>query len=506
MIDVGLAAVDYGGTRKSAPDTSSGDRLISRQLDELQRISDQERDKILGKDYFTDIESFYALDDEETNQPLFHPRVIIPQLQTLVLNEATDITDSSPKIYITRHGQRDKEREEFFQSNWRQGSYNNRILEAFIWAMLSNLGYLQVGFDPYARRGAGTTWLQSRNPKSVHPDPYATSSADWSFVGWTDLMYLDEVHRRWPDRAYLVRPRASAASDSDPVGGLDQQLDFPEKSPLSVDAAPVKKMFRQSSVRVRTFFLFDNTRERVKDYAGSQSEALGLIHPRFQYKYPDGRWITEAEGIVLADGPNWCPQLPDDQLGTFPLIRLSAMPCVTNFWGPPPVKLSRSLQNVAERMHMQAFENMFRLNNGVIVIEDNSGLTVDGFGWLPGEVLMIHAGSKPPQVINPQAFTEAQFKAPMALLALQKELQGFTQARQGQASAGNISADLYDATLWSSQPQTRMRARLLSESLQRLAQIVFYVNARYQRTAHRTHGHRARRDHLQGVDSDFRPW
>ena len=35
MIDVGLAAVDYGGTRKSAPDTSSGDRLISRQLDEF---------------------------------------------------------------------------------------------------------------------------------------------------------------------------------------------------------------------------------------------------------------------------------------------------------------------------------------------------------------------------------------------------------------------------------------------------------------------------------------
>jgi hypothetical protein len=69
---------------------------------------------------------------------------------------------------------------------------------------------------------------------------------------------------------------------------------------------------------------------------------------------------------------------------------------------------------------------------------------------------------------------------PASLFALQKELQGFSEARQGQSGGGNVSPDLFDATLWQSHYQTRLRGRLLAESLQRLAQIVFYVDARYK--------------------------
>src|SRR5271167_3688466 len=133
--------------KKSEPSYASADRTICKQLDELERISTLERDKHLGREYFRDIKDFYGLNDHR-NGPSFRPSVKIPQLQTLVLNEATDITDASIKVYITNEGKRDNDREKYFQANWRQGCYNNRILESIIWAMLSNLGYLQVGFSP----------------------------------------------------------------------------------------------------------------------------------------------------------------------------------------------------------------------------------------------------------------------------------------------------------------------------------------------------------------------
>jgi hypothetical protein len=72
---------------------------------------------------------------------------------------------------------------------------------------------------------------------------------------------------------------------------------------------------------------------------------------------------------------------------------------------------------------------------------------------------------------------------PASLFSLQKELQGFSEARQGQSGGGNVSPDLFDATLWQSHYQTRLRGRLLAESLQRLAQIVFYTDARYKSIA-----------------------
>jgi hypothetical protein len=478
---VGYDTIYTGGDQKKSEGVNllSADRVIARQLDELERISAYERDKHLGKDYFKEIEDFFNLEDDNVNVPSFRPRTRIPQLQTLVLNEATDITDSSPKIYITNEGDRDKDREKYFQANWRQGCYNNRILEGMVWAMLSNLGYLQIGFDPMARRGRGTTWLESRNPKTVYPDPFAKSDKDWSWVGWDDWMYLDEVHRRWPEKGCYVRPHLYMG-DVDPVGTVEGTLEFPEASPLSQSGVQDRKIFRDNRVRVRTFYLFDNTREKVKDYAGSATDIAELVHPRFQYKYPDGRWITECEGVILSDGNNWCPQLPDDRLGTFPLIRLLAMPAITNFWGPPPIKLTRSLQNLAERLYTQTFENVVRINNGVIVIKNNTGLDPQGIGWLPGEVLMINQGSDPPQVIAPVALPQHMMTLPAALLSLQKELQGYSQARQGNPGNGNVSADLFDAALWQSQPLTRLRGRLLAESIQRLASIVFYVEGRYK--------------------------
>jgi hypothetical protein len=472
--------------KKTSPSYQNPDKRVTRQLDELERISRTERDKHLGKGYFDDIKSFYDLEDTRGGViNSFRPQVMIPQLQTLVLNEATDITDAAIKVYITNDGKRENDREKYFQANWRQGAYNNRILESIIWGMLTNLGFLQVGFSPSARRGKGMTWLESRDPETVYPDPFCKSDSDWSWVQWNDWMYIDEVQRRWPDKGRYVRPRLSAGS-ADPYGQVDSTLDYPEYSPMSNQGnEPEKKIFRDNRVRVRTTYLFDNTREKVTENAGSDSEALGLVHPRFGYKYPDGRWIIDTEDVVLADGNNWCPQLPDDERGTFPLFRIPTMPTISNFWGPAPIDLSRSLQNLGERIYTQLFENIVRTNNGVIVFEENTGLDPNSIGWLPGEVLVIHNNSKPPTVINPQALPQHMVTVPASLFALQKELQGFSEARQGQSGGGNVSPDLFDATLWQSHYQTRLRGRLLSEPLQRLAQTVFYIDARYKSVADR---------------------
>jgi hypothetical protein len=126
-----------------------------------------------------------------------------------------------------------------------------------------------------------------------------------------------------------------------------------------------------------------------------------------------------------------------------------------------------------------------RISNGVIIVDQRTGLDPNAFGWLPGEVLVIHQGAPPPTVLAPTPLPQHMIQLPASLLSLQKELQGFSESRQGKPSEGNISADLFDASLWQAHYMTRLRGRLLSESLQRLAQIVFYVDARYKSIADR---------------------
>lgn len=468
--------------KKTSAQYANPDKAIAKQLDELERVATTERDKHLGRDYFKDIKEFYSLEDDLGNFPSYRPRVRIPQLQTLVLNEATDITDSSPKIYISNAGKRDKDREEYFQANWRSGCYNNRLLYSCIWAMLTNLGFLQVGFSPNARRGKGKTWVECRDPETVLPDPYCSSDSDWSWLELYDDMYIDEIQNRWPDKGYLIRPKLYASGGADPYGMSESQLEYPEMSPLSNqgEQPSPNKLFRNNRPRVRQFYIFDETREKLKEAAGNSTISADLISPRFRYKYPDGRWITECQGTILADGNNWCPQLPDDERGTFPVVRIAAMPTLHNFWGPAPVKMTRDLQNLAERLNAQFIENVIRTNNGVIIMDSNCGLDPNGIGWLPGEILMINPQSKEPKVLAPAPLPQHMVSYPASLLALQKELQGYSQSRQGQQGAGNVSPDLFDATLYQSQTQTRLRTRMMAESIQRLAQMVFYIDGRYK--------------------------
>jgi len=68
---------------------------------------------------------------------------------------------------------------------------------------------------------------------------------------------------------------------------------------------------------------------------------------------------------------------------------------------------------------------------------------------------------------------------PQMLLSLQKELQGYSDSRQGQPGAGNISPDLFEASLYQSKSLTRCRERLLAHSVKEIAEQIFDHMATY---------------------------
>jgi hypothetical protein len=456
----------------------SEDDVIARQIDELERVSSEERDRRLGMNWIRDMKDFYNLVSPNATAnmtPTFRPRISIPELQTLVLNEATDLTSDSPKVYILKGDRRETDREKVFQANWRQGLYNNRILDAVIWSMLCNVGWLQIGFAPTTRGGRGSIWMEARDPESVFPDPAATCAADMQWLILEDYLYIDQVKRMWPERGSMVRPRYSASRQEDYAAGFDMP-----PGPMSVvGGLPNQKIYNDSRVKLRHLFIFDNAVESIRDEIGSSFNTDILVTPKFRPKYPGGRWVVECEGIILADGPNWCPKLPDDELGTFPCVPVRALPGLYTLWGPPPVKFSQGLQETAERMYSQVYENAIRLNNGIWFIHNDTGIDIDSFGGLPGEVQIINQGSQVPQPVYPGQMPESFTKLPQALMLMQKQLQGFTPARSGEPSQGNVSADLFDASVFQSQYLTRLRGRLLAESIQRSAQIIYYMMARF---------------------------
>jgi hypothetical protein len=457
----------------------SADEQLIRELDTLQDLSRAHRDEFLGANWLSDIRDLYNLRPPIVTAPTFRPPISVPQLQMLILMEASDLSDNTPKLYITGpDGKRDRQRETALMAQWRSANVNLNLMYASIWSLLGGTGFLQVGFDPYMRYGKGETFCKWLDPNACFPDPAALGEDDWYYFQLEARLWLDEVRRRFP-AAWVKLGR-------DPIpSGVPPSSSGYGSSPLTMPPGPMSTQGRLPSdrnngptdgrYRVRYTFIYDaNTREVAKAGAGSSVATDKVLPAKYELMYPHGRYIVDCENIVLYDGDNPHP------MSQFPIIRLLGLPALTSFWAPPPPRFTLDLQNLAERMLKQTFENAVRLNNGVWMIDAACGVTSENFGGLPGEIVIYNTQGKPPELKIPGAFPAHFLQYPKLLLDLQKELWGFSQAREGKPGSGNVGTELFDSAVMQSQSITRLRAKLLASSVQRLSQIFFYHMARYQ--------------------------
>lgn len=446
---------------------------IVQQIDLLQRIAKDAKKDILGADWFKNVKDFYSLDASQGVGPLvFRPRVDIPQLQMFMLAETAELSDNTPVIYLTGgpDSQRDKERENIFRGIWKQEWYTLSIMMAQLWANFGGTGILAAGIDPFAYNGRGSVWLDAIDPDDFDPDPTARDD-DWEYCVWTRPMTIDAVRRRWPDTGWRIAPKPAGRN---PVGGMVPSMQMPFGPMTSMGNAPMGKGQPSSGlVNVRFCHTLDPTPEKVTELAGSKAADKFMTASRFKLRFPNGRLTIDGDGTVLYDGDNPTPHRK------FPYIPYWGLPKLEGFWAPPPIRYTRTLQEFAERSLTQAFENAYRCNNGIWLLPDGSGLDADKFGGLPGEIQVVNMNHGEPKFVSPNGFPASYLEYIKFALATQAELQGYSGARGGQPGAGNLSVELYESAIEESSKLTRLRSRLSARSIQKTAEMVFYMLAKF---------------------------
>ena len=487
MSTVAMSPVAWSQARKSAPE---GDPRI-RQLDNLQRLSEEARNKFIGEDWFKIAVDLYNFVSGGGIRPSFRPEVNIPQLQVMMVNEASDIAALRPKVFVYSGDKRDKEREKAFQDHWRQAQYNYQILCAQLWSLFVGTGYIQIGFDPWANRGKGNVWIKCRDPRTIFVDPASLSHYNWAYVQWVDRMYIDDVRRLYPLTSGNLKLRTvptSGYSNANMIGESGYGFALPP-GPLSAGPRFMTRTPQKNDglVEVRTTYVHDfrvtevKEREVEKTLQSLDSESK-KVNPQYVPMYPQGRKVVDCEGSVLFDDDNPTPTCLEDRSdrgGTFPLVPVHALPNLTAPWAPPPPKISLDLQNLAGRMYTQNFENAIRVNNGITYVDEATGLRATEVGGIPGQVLVINSNSKPPTTVWPSAMPQHFLTMPQMLLDKQKELFGFTPPRQGDTGKGNLGFDLYESAIYQAEPMKRLRSQLLAYSIQDIAEIAYFTMCAY---------------------------
>lgn len=462
--------ITLNAQRKSAPDR---DPRIAH-IDEWQRIAESKRDDVLGIRFFDTVKEFYQLGDLPIG-PRYRPAVRIPELQVMMMREANDLSEFQPQAYI--YSQKSSDRmpsiEKGFKSQWNQMNVPYHLLFSFVRSQFYGTGFLQAGIDPMANNGRGRMWTKEREPKSVHMDPATDYTLNWSYLILEDYVHLDEIKRRFPERArFLPKYPGNTTGDlrtSESQTGF-RLPDGPFKSMPAFDSLSTP---RGLTSRLRYALFRDYSRELLlppPPISGMPTPVDPKIteNPQYKWLYPNGRMIIDCEGVVLADG-----QIPWP-MGRFNLIPIWATPPLFGPWAVPPTRFSDSLQSLAEKMYSQTFENFYRLNNGVWMIPSSAEIDQSNFGGVAGEK-QTYAGEKPPTLVTPPQFPDSSLKFPEAILQKQRDLHGFTQARQGNPGDGNLSPELFDAAVLRGQGMTQLRGRLASASVLELAKSIAYA-------------------------------
>ena len=457
-------------------DSSNEKDPRSKQIDALVRLSEEARSDVYGRSSDDEVRNFYNLRSESKRMPTYKPRISAPQLQILLLSDASDLTDGSIRVFITnKKSGRDSEREKAFQAHWKQEKWSLQLLQSQVYSEFSGTSWLHGYYDPLANEGEGSACMQARLQHTVHVDPISPWPEQWTYQILEGDMYLDEIKRRWPDKAANIKPRTAKSENlaGPPAGGLELP---PGPMSVTVRGLPGGEQYSSDgTLKVRHLFCRDSTLVEPTKTQEAAFIAHGLPVPSYLPKYPNGRMIIDAEGTILVDGDAWLP------LGKmWPCVPVWAMPPWDTVWCPSPVKVTRQLQEAAEKLMTQTYENAYRQNNGILLLPEETGLTPDTVGGLPGEILMLAPNSqREPKFLNPPQFPAQMIQLPLQYLALQKELQGMSQSRQGNPGAGNISADLFDSAVSQSQSITKLKARLFSYSVEKIAELMMFCMVKF---------------------------
>lgn len=445
--------------------------------------------RMAGFDRFVHYMDLYGGKHYPETLPSYRPPIVVNELRTLIIQEANDLSDATFRPYVIQDpvtGGRDEQSERALRAVWARQQVDLKMIEAVCWANIIGTGFLRVWWDPNDCHGLGDIQVQSVDPRTVLPDPDATSDQDWAYVIYESILDLDEIRRLFPNEGYRIKPE-DAYSERDPNWASGDRISpnlqpgYPYRGPLAEGDALLGSDFpgyKKARARVLDLFVRDASTKKdvvpITDINGKpilDENGNEKLEEREEMKYPNGRRIIGCRGIILYDGEATNPPLPSGKLNAG-LVRVVLEPSMGSFWGTGFVQQTAEIQMAADKMESMVVENGIRLNNGIVVAEGNTGINWNSFASIPGQMVQINMGSKF-SIQYPNPMPPEMIQSGTRLLDLQRRILGFTQRREGEGGSGNVSADLTEIEISQAQSGTRLRAKHLYASVQRLTQLIF---------------------------------
>lgn len=273
--------------------------------------------------------------------------------------------------------------DEVAESDWQYNNWTYELATLIYDSHIYGTGSSEVSFDADEREGLGSATFDSRDVFYCYPDPDSldVNRESNSFV-YARPRSIDWIKRQYPDKGVYVKADLTEIMKQSRTNiGYERYRSpqdnrfYSEGSPYSVDTDEKKDqaLFIECYVRDNTF-----TEEEKKNIDEFGVETVEYIQ---KLKYPNGRKICIAGGVLLSDGP-----IPFED-GKFPFARLVNYIDPHSFWGISEIEPLASPYKVFNKLLNYVLDVLHLMGNPIWVISSDSGVDSENIFNRPGLVI-----------------------------------------------------------------------------------------------------------------------
>lgn len=330
---------------------------------------------------------------KETRPAYRHSEVVNLVFQTIE-SMIPILTDSKPKLeYLpTVPGQFELADilNKVADNDWTQNNWLMELCALLLDGHLYGTGFMYCGYDDEANLGLGNILAETWDPFFCFPDPDARKLNDrrGKFFIYAEPVALSKLKKEYRDKAQYLTSDVVDLAQGDKADIYQVMFKSPVDSKLIVEGpSGYDSVGKDQALKLTCYYKDDEMEELEETEFGEDGtpilDELGQPQKKFvqKLKYPNGRKICIASGVLLEDGPMEFEdgQIPASMYVNYLLPR--------EFWGMGDVEQLESPQKMFNKILSYALDVMSLMGNPIWVVGTEANIDTDNLFNKPGLIV-----------------------------------------------------------------------------------------------------------------------
>lgn len=365
------------------------------------------------------------------------------------------------------------------ESDWISGNWTYKLAEVLYDSAFYGTGLGHMPFNPKAKLGLGAIEFDSEDPFYCFPDPNSFDvNGKSQFFIVAKPEDIEVLKRDYPEKAKYIKPDLIDLIDGDRTDFDEVRYKSPVDNKSVVEGTRPDEMGKKNqALKIECYLKSDEFEESEEDKRDEKGELVTdemgepVKHYVQKLKYPNGRRICIAGGVVVSDGPN-----PYDD-GDHPYARICNYIDPRSFWGISDIEQLEGPQKVFNKIYSFVLDVLTLMGNPIWVVDDTSGLDTDHLINRPGLIVEKAQGSE----VRRESGVQLQ---PYVLSILDrvseyiKSIGGAQDVSTGVRPDGVTAASAISKLQEAAQTRLRQKSRNLDAFLQNLGKL--YLSRLFQ--------------------------